>query len=323
MEDADMELGAALLGAMEERQGLPRPQWEAVQMRWLALPEAEQAAAWVAVERMWQRALAAVWAGDFRVIEDGESLLTTDLPDAMARRVLLFMNKALVTIERCLTGLGLEDFSDGGPGCDVAIVCRKVEDYLDYVCDTDDPMHVGAVSGGMCIHQGSVHVAAHGQDVATLEPVLAHELAHTRLAQLGLPAWLEEGLVTHLEHAVIPAGGFEPSLQMAALHRGYWTPRRLEEFFTGEGFCGADDAHGLPYHLAHAVVGNLMAADGPRFTRLLETVSWEDRGEAACQAVYGVTLRELLPRFIRVAAEQNMDRDDDSEHDPESLHDEP
>lgn len=305
-----MELGAALLGPMEERQGLPRPQWEVVQMRWLALPEDERAAAWVAVERMWQRALAAVWAGDFRILEEGESLLTTDLSDAAARRVLRFMNGALATIERCLTGLGLEEYSDGGPGCDVAVVCRRVEDYLDYVCDTDEPMHVGAVSGGVCIHQGSVHVAAHGEDPAELEPVLAHELAHTRLAQLALPAWLEEGLVTHLEHAVAPSGDYEPSLQMAALHRGYWTPRRLEDFFTGEGFCGEDDAQGLPYHLAHAVVGNLMAANAARFTRLLKTATWQDRGESACRLVYGVGLGDLVPRFIRDAAAARADGDD-------------
>lgn len=308
-----MQIGAALLGAMDERHGLPRPDWGAVQARWLALPDDAQPAAWSAVERAWQWTLAAVWGGDFRVLERGDAVLTTDLPDVEAQKVLLFMDKALRTIERCLTGLGLDDYSDGGPGCDVAVVCRRVEDYLDFVCDAQDEMHVGAVSGGMCIHGGSVHVAAHGKSLEELNGTLAHELAHSRLAGLGLPTWLEEGLVVHLEQAVEPSEFFAPDLQTVALHRGYWTPTRLSQFFSGEGFCGPDDAHGLAYHLAHAVVGNLMADDSVKLAAFFQAASWEDSGEGACVAVYGVTPIELVPGFILAAAQANADAVDETD----------
>ncbi|MBB6428492.1 hypothetical protein [Algisphaera agarilytica] len=305
MDDAMIQLGSRLLGAMAERQGLPRPDWQRVQMRWWALPSEAQPAAWTAVEWVWQHTLAASWGGDFRVVQQGECIMTTDLPEEEAQRAVAFMERALATIERCVTGLGLDDYSDGGPGLDVAVVCREVEDYLDYVSDAHEPDYVGAVSGGMCLHQGSVHVAAHGKTAATLEPVMAHELAHSRLAGLGLPVWLEEGLVVHLEKAVAPNEDFANDLHTIALHRAFWTPRRLADFFTGDAFCGPDDAHGLPYALAYQMVGELMQDDTTKLATLLEAAAWEDQGISACEAVYGVPPIELIPRFIRDAAEAN------------------
>ncbi len=312
MGEAEDNLGQSLLGLMDEREGLPRPDWGKVRARWLALPDDERPAAWSAVERAWQRALAEAWGDDFRLLEQGESLLTTDLPDAEAQRVLRFINSALSTIMRCLTKLGLAKYSDGVSGLDVTVVCRRVEDYLDFICDVDDEQHAGAVSGGMCIRQISVHIAAHGASAANLEPVLAHELAHGRLTELDLPVWLEEGLVTHLENAVAPNGAYDPHPQMIELHRSYWTPGRIDAFFSGEGFCGSDDAYGLTYLLAHSVVGTLMNADRSRFTRLLEMASREDRGEAACREVYDVSLVELLPTFIRAAAAANAELTEES-----------
>ncbi|MEM9915912.1 MAG: hypothetical protein AAF911_13205 [Planctomycetota bacterium] len=313
MDDAAIQLGARLLGEMEERGGLPRPDWGRVQARWWALPREAQPAAWTAVEWVWQHTLAAAWGGEFRVVERGECLMTTDLPEAQATRVLAFMERALQTIERCLTGLGLPEYSDGGPGLDVAVICRRVEDYLDYISDVYEEDHFGAVSAGVCLHQGSVHVAAHGSTAAKLEPVLAHELAHSRLASLGLPVWLEEGLVVHLEKAVVPGEAFAADLQLVALHREFWTPGRLERFFTGDVFCGADDAEGLPYALAYQIVGELMRDDAGKLATLLERSSWEDGGEAACRAIYRVEPIELIPRFIREAAEANAGHDHETD----------
>jgi hypothetical protein len=281
-----------------------------VQARWLALPAEQRGPAWSAIERAWQWALALAWGGDFRVCEQGELLLTTDLPEAEARRLLDFAGGALGIIERCLAGLGVREFIDrpegyNGAGLDVMVVCRRVEDYLDYVSDADEPEHAGAISGGVCLREGASHVAAHGENSGELEPVLAHELAHSRLIQWQLPVWLEEGLVTHLETAVQPHDGFALDLHTAALHRQFWTPGRLRRFFDGRAFCGAEDAEGLPYHLAHWVFGELMQAGGDQLLALLDLATWEDDGASACAAVYGGRLEDLLPDFIREAAAAN------------------
>jgi hypothetical protein len=309
MEPVDHELGKSLLGAMDERRGLPRPDWGEVQARWLAMPESEQAAAWSAVERTWMRALAEAWGVDFRVIERDECVVTTDLPDVEAERVLRFMGEALRKIERCLIGLGLTGYADGGPGCDVAVVCRSAEDYLDYVGDAQDPAYVGSGSGGVCLHDGSVHVAAHGKSLDDLRGVLAHELAHTRLAQLQLPTWLEEGLIVHLELAVTPQDAFPPPVELQSMkhHRRFWTRRRLGEWFTGHAFRGPDDSFGLAHRLAHHVVGQLLSDDPQRFAVFVESAAWEDRGQGASQAVYGCGLADLLPAWVREAAAANSE----------------
>ncbi|MEM9883826.1 MAG: hypothetical protein AAF800_13015 [Planctomycetota bacterium] len=311
LDDAELVAGAALLGEVVEVGGLPRPDWAGVQRRWRALPEAQQGPAWGAIERAWMEALAAGWnaregrAGldAFRVWREGETLLTTDLPADEAGRVLAFSGRALRTIERCLTGLGLAEISDGGPGYDVVVVCRRVEDYLDYVSVFDAEEHRGGVSGGVCLAAGAVHVVTHGAGAGDLHEVLAHELAHSRLVSLELPAWLEEGLVTHLEEAVAPSGAYAADLQTVALHRGYWTPARLAAFFEGSAFCGEDDAHGLAYHLAYHAVGGLMAEDAQRFARLLRSASPADAGAAAVEALFDKSLTDVLPRFVREAAE--------------------
>ncbi|MEO1237108.1 MAG: hypothetical protein AAFX76_10000 [Planctomycetota bacterium] len=303
--------GERVLGEMEERLGLPRPDWGAVARRWDGVPEEARGAVWSAVELVWQERLAAAWGEGFGVRVEGERLLTTDLPTGEAAAVMGAVDRSLATIDRALAGLGL--FEDGGvtpgseaAGYDVVIVCRRVEDYLDYVADLDGPEHVGAVSGGVCVRGGgAVHVVAHGREGEALRGVLAHELAHARLAEMELPVWLEEGLVTHLENAVVPSEAYAPNMQTVAMHRGFWTPRRLDGFFSGEAFCGEDDADGLPYRLAYTVVGNLMAEDREAFVDLLATATWEDCGASACREVYGRELGEMVPRFVRAAAEKN------------------
>ncbi|MEM6460074.1 MAG: hypothetical protein AAF710_11865 [Planctomycetota bacterium] len=307
LDDAELAAGAALVGEVVEVGGLPRPDWAGVQRRWRALPSDRQGAAWGAIEWAWMERLAAGWNARegregldaFEVWRDGETLLTTDLPADEAGRVSAWAARALRTIERCLTGLGLAEMSDGGPGYDVVIVCRRVEDYRDYVSVFDPEGYRGAVSGGVCLAAGAVHVAAHAAGAGGLHGVLAHELAHSRLVSLELPAWLEEGLVTHLEEAVTPSGAYAADLQTVALHRGYWTPARRAAFFEGSAFCGEDDAHGLAYHLAYHAVGGLMAEDAARFARLLRSASQADAGAAAVGVLYGRSLTDVLPRFAR------------------------
>ncbi len=337
MDVPDGKLGRRLLGEMEARGGLPRPDWAAVQARWGRLPEAERGAAWSAVERAWQGELAAAWREQgkgFAVYEEGELLVTTDLPEREARRVLAWGRRAFAVIERCLGGLGVEAYLHkpagyNGAGLDVAVVCRGVAEYLDYTADGDDADHAGAVSGGMCLRQGAVHVAAHGATAAELEATLAHEWAHSRLAEWDLPVWLEEGLVTHLQEAVVPSGRFAPDLQTVALHREYWTPGRLGRFFDGRGFCGIEDGYGLPYDLSHTVFGNLMRGGGPELLEFLAAASWRDAGVGACEAVYGCSLAELLPDFVVEAAAGNAAKygepeheDDPGQADPEDPGDE-
>ena len=329
MESGDEDqLGLALLGEMDTRSGLPRPEWPAVQARWLALPVEQRAAAWSAVERAWQRRVAAAWAQQgraYRLWEDDEVLLNTDLPEGEARRVVALVQRALRVIERCLGGLGFREFVEqpagyNGAGLDVVVICRSADDYRDYLAETEGLRRGTAEGCGACLREGSVHVAAHGGSAAALRDTLSHQLAHCRLAEWELPTWLEEGLVTHLETAVTPSDRYAADLQTRALHRGFWTPARLGYFFEGSGFRGSDDAQGLMYHLAHWVFGELMRTDSEAVVEFLRKASWRDAGAGAAERVLGRSLIQLLPELVRDAATANADL---LEHDPPDLDEDP
>ena len=293
-----------LLGPMPLRFGLPRPDWNAVIAQWESLPPEQQPAAWIDVERTWQHTLAATWGEPFRVIEQGSRLLTTDLPAPEADRVMAYIARTLARLDELLAQLGVTaDRTSASQvdatGFDVAIVCRHVDPYLDYICDEYPDDHAGAISSGICLYSGSVHVAAHGTDLHALKAVLAHELAHTRLAHLPMPEWLNEAVVIKLESAITADALYAIYPEIIKQHQNYWNAARLKRFFVGRAFCAPDDGFGLAYSLAHAISDNLITLDRLTFGRFVSTASDEDGGAAACRQLYDCELMDLVPTFLR------------------------
>ena len=316
MQESGPKLGRALLGPMPVREGLPRPDWWSVQARWMSLPAEARASAWSQVERAWQEATASAWRSHgrgFMVREEGELLVTSDLPAAEVDRVYALGRRTLGVIERCLAGLGVESYVQqsagyNGAGLDVVVICRRRADYEDYVADAEPEERAGEGRRGVCLRQGSVHVAAWGATADALAAPLARAWSHSRLSQWDLPAWLRNGMATHLREAVAPSGRYEPNLQTAALHRGYWTPGRLGRFFDGTGFDADTESRPLTDHLAHTVFGGLLLRGETKLLQYLEQITSRDAGAEACAAVYGCGLDQLLPEAVREAAAANADR---------------
>ena len=256
------------------------------------LPSDVQQEAWSAVESRWQHRLAEAWG--FRCFGRGSNLLTTDLPDAEAAALLQFQADALGRIQRSLQRLGVAE--QVLQGLDIAIVCRRVEEYLDYTCDFHPEDHYGSVSSGMCIDAGLVHVVAHGRWDDTLRATLAHEWAHSRLVHLTLPAWLEEGLVMMLEHAIVPYQTLDDSRTRVHLQGpDWWTAERVAAFFDGRLFGGPGDDDGLAYDLSWVIADRLLHDDAERYRRLLLSASYEDDGRSAFEGVHGEALEMLVP----------------------------
>jgi len=293
-----------LLGPMLTRVGLPRPDWDAVVARWESLPPEQRPTTWTEIERAWQHALVAAWGDPFRVIEQGSRLLTTDLPGPEADRVMNFIAHALATVDHLLSHIGVETPPNVGigtdsPGFDIVIACRHVEQYLEYISDEHPEEYEGGISCGVCLYRGAIHVAAHGSELPALRATLAHELAHTRLAHLPLPGWLNEAVVVQLENAVTTDHAFAIYPEIIELHRAHWNPQRLEAFFRGYAFDDPRDGFALAYSLANAIADNLLKLDRKTFGRFILTASDEDGGAAACRELYGCELVDLVPAFAR------------------------
>ncbi|MEM1098351.1 MAG: hypothetical protein AAGH92_06130 [Planctomycetota bacterium] len=296
-------MGRQLLGVMSKREGLPRPDWDAIAERYEQLPESQRLAAWSAMERQWQEALAAAWDG-FSLYASGNWLLTTDMSVEIAERLQASLHDATVRVERMLGGVGLGPIGDperfvDWPGHDIAVVCRDRDTYVDYISDSFPDAYTGGMSGGVCIADGAGHIVAWGQDESSLQATLAHEIAHTRLSLYGIPLWFEEGLVMLLESSVTRQRWWEPTRELVEEHQRYWNADRLDRFFRGDGgFDSVDDGYALAYGLAAMLVQQLLDRGRKRMSPWVFALEGGDM-DGACRSVYGCELTDLLPAFVR------------------------
>ena len=83
-------------------------------------------------------------------------------------------------------------------------------------------------------------------NLAVIEPVIAHEMTHAALAHLKLPKWLDEGIAVNTEHRISTVTVHrEHAMELIAKHRDFWNPEKMQEFWTGESFLRTDDGNAL------------------------------------------------------------------------------
>jgi hypothetical protein len=159
-----------------------------------------------------------------------------------------------------------------------------------------------ARSGGMFIHFGCPHFVLVAADLAAIEPVIAHEMTHNALAHLHLPTWLDEGLAVNTERRLkgAPPAQHTPA-QLHGLHQRFWTPERMQEFWSGMSFQRTDDGNLLSYELARILVEH-MARDWAAFTAFVKAAQRSDAGAQAAQ--------DLLAMDLGRSVGALLDRDD-------------
>lgn len=235
--------------------GLPVLNWETVQHWATSIPDpALQAEAWAASERTWLMHMRAALGAGYTLQSDGSALLLSSLSPGVARATLAYVN---TTVQRVLSVL---DGVAASPewGHDILIVFDDEETYYRYVAHYYPEAGEYAFSSGMYINHGCGHFVTIKADLATIEPVIAHELTHACLAHLPIPAWLNEGLAVNTERRLCPAAhhmGNAP--QMHARHKAFWGAPEIQEFWSGQSFLRQDEGHELSYDLARILVSQL------------------------------------------------------------------
>jgi hypothetical protein len=176
----------------------------------------------------------------------------------------------------------------------VVIVADNEDMYYHYVSTYYPDDGEFSFSGGMFIRHGCPHLVITAAALDHLEPVIVHEMTHGSLSHLRLPKWLDEGIAVSTEHSIV---GIRQMVASAATrlreHREFWSPERIQQFWTGSSFLRADEGNKLSYDLANLLVMQL-GADWDLFVEFATCASYSDGGKEAANQVYSIELGELV-----------------------------
>ncbi|MDR7332591.1 hypothetical protein [Roseateles asaccharophilus] len=295
---ADFDVLAHLIDA----NGLPVLDWDAAQA-WVAgiAGDDAQAQAWSSCEIAWLQHLGAALGPGYRLMQRGHIVLLSSLDDRIATATMDFVDKTLQRIVRVLDGLAR---SVQPHEQEILIVFDDDEAYYRYLAHYYPDAGEFAASGGVFINAGCGHFATVKADLHAIEPVIAHELTHSCLSHLPIPAWLNEGLAVNTERRLCPpvlAPRTSPR-QMHARHQAFWGVDEIQQFWSGKSFLRTDEGNELSYDLARILVSQL-AGDWARFRAFALSAHMDDGGEAAAHEHLGLPLADLAAALLERPAD--------------------
>ena len=266
--------------------GFPHFDWDAV-YRWIdSLPEDKRADAWVKCELAWLAHLRDYLGAGYSLREAGDAVLLSSLPPHMAEATLEFMTKTESRILRVLDGVA----QSADWGTNILVVFDDHDAYYRYVSHFYPESGEFAMSSGMHINAGCGHFVTVKDDLHAIEPVIVHEMVHSLVSHLPIPAWLNEGLAVNTEKRLSPSGQhlFSPH-EMHGKHLDFWGADEIQEFWSGKSFLRPDDGNMLSYDLACILVDQL-SADWPRFATFVNDANLEDAGAGAAAQHFDMDL---------------------------------
>lgn len=175
----------------------PIPEWEKV-----VVPESAERGEldhfWSTAAFTWLNELRLKLGDRYAIAESEQFMLLGALPERQRQLALEYAEKTRSRVLHLLAGIA----SDEGYGKFVMLVLHDHDAYYEYITNyyTDVPdADELAFSSGMYINHGYGHFVFVAEDLDRIEPVIAHELTHSLLAHLPLPAWVNEGIAVNTE----------------------------------------------------------------------------------------------------------------------------
>ncbi|MEW6281920.1 MAG: hypothetical protein AB1758_25160 [Candidatus Eremiobacterota bacterium] len=284
---------AALEGVMAWFDRFPRPDWafldDYVEQN---VPAEHFSEAWWEIVLQWLRDIQDGTRSPYEVYESDHFLMLAALPEKRALALMEFAENALERVQRFLGPAAREP--EGTP--EVVLVFRGPGAYYRYVGYHLEGEGDLGQSQGMFLNTGYIHIAMHGDELASLERVLVHELTHSLVCDLPLPAWLNEGLAQIAEGMLGRA--YTLDRETAQRHYSLWNADLIAEFWSGRAFHRSGDVQELSYHLAETLTRMILEDHPDRFPDFVLAANLEDAGEASAVACLGAGLGELVGRFL-------------------------
>jgi hypothetical protein len=260
-------------------EGLPIPDWKAID-RWVdALPASQKGIAWHQCVRAWLLHMRDALGDPNILIQSKRALAVAPLEVRTAASIARYMEGALKQVLDTLPNVAAAE-DNWQP---ILIVFADQQRYYDYVSHAYPEHGEYGLSGGMFLSVGPGHFVTFLDELHGMEKVIAHEMTHACLAHLDIPLWLNEGLAVNTEYRITgPTPAEAGPLEMHAKHLAFWNPELIQEFWNGLAFQRSDEGMMLAYNLATILVRN-MAQDWKSFAEFANAASREDAGDRAAR----------------------------------------
>jgi hypothetical protein len=133
-------------------------------------------------------------------------------------------------------------------------------------------------------------------DLGEAEAVLVHELAHSLVSHLPLPAWVNEGVAQLCETWATRRDGTRYDEIKQTLGT-FWTTESIQDLWSGRGFFRPDEGQMHSYHLALVLVRKL-TGDLLRFRSFLREVDAMDCGAGALRKFFNTSPGEMVTDYL-------------------------
>ncbi len=284
----------ALADGATWHEGFAYPDWERAYAWVGAFPDADRSAAWLAAQRAWCCWLAAQAGTDYRCLETSNALLVTAQDATEALATLDF----LVRTQRRISLLLEEIHVPAVDGKEILIAFADDDAYYRYIAHFYPESGEYAMSSGMHINAGCGHFVVPVRELRMLEPVVVHEMTHSLVDYLPIPAWLNEGLAVNTEQRLTGTGPDGNTLrELQTRHRAFWTPELIQSFWNGRSYLMPDQGNELSYDLGRVLV-HALGKDWPAFKLFVLDAHQRDAGAAAAHAHLHVDLGEFVRGFL-------------------------
>jgi hypothetical protein len=280
--------------------GFPIPDWKAVN-EWTDAPGVERAAARNLARRAWLLHLRDSAGGGLQVVQNRKAMVLSSFESHVALAAANYVSDLRGRIVNLLEGIA--EFPLGEQS--VMLLFDSREDYYRYVANYYPDEGEFAFSGGMFINAGCPHFVGEKNDLSVLEPMIAHEMTHNSVAHLALPLWLDEGIAVNTEQRLsFQPANYQDAIDKLDKHRKFWTPERVQEFWSGQSFLRTDEGNELSYDMARHIV-ELLGRDWATFTRFARSARREDGGLTAAREVLDLDLGQIAATAIGMGEQKD------------------
>ena len=209
-----------------------------------------------------------------------------------------YAEKTCKRVLQLLEGIAAHD----GFGKFVMMIFNDQDTYYEYITNYYTELPVAeelALSSGMYINQGYGHFVFVEEDLDRVEPVIAHELTHSLLAHLPLPAWVNEGIAVNTERRLCPrsSSSLSPD-ELQAQFAQFWNASTIQEFWSGKAWLRPDEGNRLSYELATTFITLAAKDDWQRFSAFVNAADVSDSADSAAREHLGFSVANLAEAVL-------------------------
>jgi hypothetical protein len=285
-----------LAPTLEWYEDLPHLRWAEVGALVHALPAEQRDDAWRACQRAWLCCLRDALGGRYVLYETDRAFALSAFVDVAAAATARHVDTTRLRVRSLL-----EELAHEHEDAQILLAFPDGDDYYRYISyfhpeDGEYPM-----SAGMHVDAGCAHFMMHGKELDHFDPTLVHEMTHSLVNHLPLPAWVNEGMAVNSEQRLTRRGADIWSvLELEEKHRAFWTPQTIQEFWNGAAYRRTDDGNELAYDLGRILV-NGMSSEWAAFKRFAAAANLADGGDAAAREHLHLDLGEYVRLFLDAA----------------------